>query len=732
MKNVYIGYDFHSNALSNKGVEGTSNGAVITPPIINTDENDYNPTGLGTSSVLRLSSSVAISISGVLAPILSQFRELTIINVGTSAITLLNSSVLSVIGNRFLFPNNKDITIPENGMVHFQYDTTTSMWRGASGGLDGLSNPVCEIVMEKNILPNTLGGVVNFVHTNNGPEIDVITTGVTEIFRDASQAIYNIAVEGAYTFPTSPQGTEWNSVYTDPVNNGHGNIQNVQSRTYGDFYTALNSSIGNFVLTTPLVMHDVITDKYYLFTFTQWTMGGGGGGFQYTRTEVIIGTVICSGKIIFDDATFMDTAPQTLMPTYAAKSSTSLYTPPVSTGSTSLLLGRALSDGGGFEVFALGTRLVLNGSPTLAGIMALGFFNTINAGSYTGIYILGDSNVFNGSATFTSVIGEQNTITGGTFGVVQGLYNTHNNAQNQVSLGLYNNISTALSSVVVGSNNTLTGLTNSVVIGLGNTAALSSASVNVLNTNFGLKVLSTESGIGAAGFTPTARFHVKGVSSTNANFALKVDNLSDTPLLYVRNDGNVGINTLTPTEKLHVVGNSLFDNGQLTRIDINSDGGASGTTLRLSNLVNSNYVNIVSDVNVSYINMRGSGGRGINLRDSVDVITFSLNEDTFNQYIDYRNDLEFRNLASGQIRATLNAAGDFGIGASMTAPTARMHIKGLNDADSHFALKVDNSSSNPLLYVRNDGRVRMNQLPTSLVGLVAGDLWNNLGVVNIV
>jgi hypothetical protein len=135
IKKVHTSLDFDSNNLHNKGVESTSNNAVITPTIINADQNDYNPTGLGTSSILRISSSVAVSISGIVAPILSEFRELTIINVGTNDITLLNSNVLSAIGNRFLFPSNIDITIPQNGVVHFQYDTTTSSWRGATGSL---------------------------------------------------------------------------------------------------------------------------------------------------------------------------------------------------------------------------------------------------------------------------------------------------------------------------------------------------------------------------------------------------------------------------------------------------------------------------------------------------------------------------------------------------------------------------------------------------------------------
>lgn len=56
-------------------------------------------------------------------------------------------------------------------------------------------------------------------------------------------------------------------------------------------------------------------------------------------------------------------------------------------------------------------------------------------------------------------------------------------------------------------------------------------------------------------FTNSARVHIQGIDSTSSNFALKIDNSASSPLLYVRNDGNVGIGTSTPSEKLEVNGN---------------------------------------------------------------------------------------------------------------------------------------------------------------------------------
>jgi hypothetical protein len=48
--------------------------------------------------------------------------------------------------------------------------------------------------------------------------------------------------------------------------------------------------------------------------------------------------------------------------------------------------------------------------------------------------------------------------------------------------------------------------------------------------------------------------------------------------------------------------------------------------------------------------------------------------------------------------------GKISMGAGAT-PTSKLHIKGLGSSDSTFSLKIDNSSSNTSLYVRDDGNV---------------------------
>lgn len=63
------------------------------------------------------------------------------------------------------------------------------------------------------------------------------------------------------------------------------------------------------------------------------------------------------------------------------------------------------------------------------------------------------------------------------------------------------------------------------------------------------------SSVGLGTILPSAdtKFHIKGIDNTSNNFSLKIDGLaSNTPLLYVRNDGFVGVGVALPAYKFHV------------------------------------------------------------------------------------------------------------------------------------------------------------------------------------
>ena len=67
-------------------------------------------------------------------------------------------------------------------------------------------------------------------------------------------------------------------------------IENLDNRTYDNFYSALygddGEAVGNVILGKELIMHDTVNNQYHKVKFTQWTQNGNGSGFSYERTKV--------------------------------------------------------------------------------------------------------------------------------------------------------------------------------------------------------------------------------------------------------------------------------------------------------------------------------------------------------------------------------------------------------------------------------------------------------------
>lgn len=116
---------------------------IISPTALTGSVNDYNPTNLSTSSVLRLDSDGNYNITGISGG--SAGRLLILHNVGANSLTITDEDVLSTAGNRFAL--NSDTTIAADQSLLIQYDGTSSRWRliGGTGGagsstLAGLSD----------------------------------------------------------------------------------------------------------------------------------------------------------------------------------------------------------------------------------------------------------------------------------------------------------------------------------------------------------------------------------------------------------------------------------------------------------------------------------------------------------------------------------------------------------------------------------------------------------------
>ena len=97
----------------------------ITPAQITASQNDYDPTGLSTASVLRLDSDAAWSITGIAGG--ADGRILILHNIGAFTITLENADAGSIAGNRF--DMGADVAIATKQVAAIQYDSTNSRWR---------------------------------------------------------------------------------------------------------------------------------------------------------------------------------------------------------------------------------------------------------------------------------------------------------------------------------------------------------------------------------------------------------------------------------------------------------------------------------------------------------------------------------------------------------------------------------------------------------------------------
>lgn len=99
----------------------------ITPTALSADQNNYNPTGLSTATVLRLEASGANrSITGLAGG--SDGRIIVIHNVGsTYTLFLIDESTSSDADKRFALNGTIDIT--PDSVVMLQYDSTSIRWR---------------------------------------------------------------------------------------------------------------------------------------------------------------------------------------------------------------------------------------------------------------------------------------------------------------------------------------------------------------------------------------------------------------------------------------------------------------------------------------------------------------------------------------------------------------------------------------------------------------------------
>lgn len=98
----------------------------ISPSQITSDQNDYNPAGLSTATVLRLNSNAFRELTGLVGG--SDGRLLILNNIGSFPIALRNENADSTAANRFALPHDYVIIAP-NQTASLMYDLTSGRWR---------------------------------------------------------------------------------------------------------------------------------------------------------------------------------------------------------------------------------------------------------------------------------------------------------------------------------------------------------------------------------------------------------------------------------------------------------------------------------------------------------------------------------------------------------------------------------------------------------------------------
>ena len=101
---------------------------IISPAQIAANTDDYNPTGLATARILRLTTDASRNLTGIVAPNPIMSQVLTICNVGSFDLVLAHNST-STLTNRLFLAGSANLTLTPHKSITMFYDTVTARWR---------------------------------------------------------------------------------------------------------------------------------------------------------------------------------------------------------------------------------------------------------------------------------------------------------------------------------------------------------------------------------------------------------------------------------------------------------------------------------------------------------------------------------------------------------------------------------------------------------------------------
>jgi len=128
---------------------------IISPSQITANQDDYNPTGLSTASVLRLNTDASRNITSLQGG--ASGRLLIVENVGSFNIVLTDDDgATGTAANRFDLANN--ITLLPSEVAVIKYDSTTQRWRQLAGPVGGAITAKALTMTTANLLGRTTAG----------------------------------------------------------------------------------------------------------------------------------------------------------------------------------------------------------------------------------------------------------------------------------------------------------------------------------------------------------------------------------------------------------------------------------------------------------------------------------------------------------------------------------------------------------------------------------------------
>ncbi len=251
--------------------------------------------------------------------------------------------------------------------------------------------------------------------------------------------------------------------------------------------------------------------------------------------------------------------------------------------------------------------------------------------------------------------------------------------------------------------------------------------------------------------TPGSRLVVKGADATSVTSSLNVTDSANTSLLFVRNDGNIGIGTAAPTQILDVVKSSGDGFVRMKTNDIDSDSGLIAQndvqTWKIYNKAGYSDALVFEDVNAGLQAMtikKSTGYVGLGTTNPSALLHLSNGDPSFiientmassNALFKLKNpsrtwqiglrgaDLSdafaIRNETAGGDLFTIQPAGNIGIGT--TGPEAKLHIA--------QSITAQNATSGSAQAWNGNSQIKISSGNNALALSVVGTFNQRLGII---